>query len=92
MRKNVWAAPPQSYTWSALPGISNMTGYSHSCHSIKLIHCGAPKRDALSDGVVSGDSYFSVMLCQCLVIKVSSQSRKSEFRLFSIVHLNIYKV
>ena len=25
---------------------SDMTGYSHSYHSIKLIHCGAPERDA----------------------------------------------
>ena len=29
--------------------ISDMTGYSHSCHSIKLIHWGAPERDVLSD-------------------------------------------
>ena len=32
--------------------ISNMTGYSHSCHSIKLIHCGALQRDVLSDKMV----------------------------------------
>ena len=32
--------------------ISNMTGYSHSCHSIKLIHWGAPERDVLSDKMV----------------------------------------
>ena len=25
--------------------ISNMIGCSHSCHSIKLIHCGAPQKD-----------------------------------------------
>ena len=31
---------------------SNMTGYSHSYHSIKLIHCGAPQRDVLNDKVV----------------------------------------
>ena len=31
---------------------SNMTGYSHSYHSIKLIHCGAPQRDVLSDQMV----------------------------------------
>ena len=31
---------------------SNMTGYSHSNHSIKLIHCGAPQRDVLSDKIV----------------------------------------
>ena len=27
---------------------SDLTGYSHSYHSIKLIHCGAPQRDVLS--------------------------------------------
>ena len=32
--------------------ISNMIGYSHSCHSIKLSHCGAPQRDVLSDKMV----------------------------------------
>ena len=31
---------------------SNMVGYSHSYHSIKLIHCGAPQRDVLSDKIV----------------------------------------
>ena len=31
---------------------SNMTGYSQSYHSIKLIHCGAPQRDVLSDKMV----------------------------------------
>ena len=31
---------------------SNMTGYSHSYHSIKLIHCCAPQRDVLSDNMV----------------------------------------
>ena len=31
---------------------SNMTGYSHSYHSIKFIHCGAPQRDVLSDKMV----------------------------------------
>ena len=41
---------------------SDMTSYSHSYHSIKLIHCGAPQRDALSDnGVLSGDSYFFIL-------------------------------
>ena len=30
----------------------NMTGYSHSYLSIKLIHCGAPQRDVLSDKMV----------------------------------------
>ena len=27
---------------------SNMTGYSHSCHSIKVIHYDAPQRDVLN--------------------------------------------
>ena len=31
---------------------SNMTSYFHSYHSIKLIHCGAPQRDVLSDKIV----------------------------------------
>ena len=31
---------------------SNMTSYSHSYHSIKLIHCGVPQRDVLSDKMV----------------------------------------
>ena len=31
---------------------SNMTGYSYSHHSIKLIHCAAPERDVLSDKMV----------------------------------------
>ena len=30
----------------------NMTGYSHSYHSIKLIHYGSPQRDVLSDRMV----------------------------------------
>ena len=44
---------------------SDMTGYSHSYHSIKFIHCGAPQRDVLSDkmvlSVVTHSFYF--MLC-----------------------------
>ena len=44
----------------------NMTSYSHSYHSMKLIHCGAPQRDVLSDKmvlwVVTYSFYF--MLCQ----------------------------
>ena len=32
--------------------ISNIIGYSHSFHAIKLIHCGAPQRDVLSDKIV----------------------------------------
>ena len=31
---------------------SNMTGYSHSYNSIKLIHCGALQRDVLGDKMV----------------------------------------
>ena len=31
---------------------SNMTGYSHSYHLIKLIHCSAPQRDILRDRMV----------------------------------------
>ena len=34
------------------PVTSNMTGYSHLHHSIKLIHCGVPQRDVLSDKIV----------------------------------------
>ena len=30
----------------------NMTGHSHSYHSIKLVRCGAPQRDVLSDKMV----------------------------------------
>ena len=45
---------------------SNMTGYSHSYNSIKLIHSRAPQRDVLSDKmvlwVVTHGFYF--MLCQ----------------------------
>ena len=33
---------------------SNMTGYSHLYHLIKLIHYGAPQRDVLN--VLSGES------------------------------------
>ena len=50
--------------WTAL--VSNMTGYSHSDHSIKLIHYGVSQRDVLSDKmvywVVIHSFYF--MLCQ----------------------------
>ena len=49
---------------------SNMTGYSHSYHSIKLIHCSAPQRDVLSDKmvfwVVTHSFYF--MLCQSYLL------------------------
>ena len=31
---------------------SKMTDYSHSYHWIKLIHCGAPQRDVLSNKIV----------------------------------------
>ena len=57
-------------TYSSFIGLcsvtSNMTGYSHSYHSINLIHCGAPQRDVLSGKmvflVVTHIFYF--MLCQ----------------------------
>ena len=49
---------------------SNITGYSHSYHSIKFIHCGAPQRDILSDKmvfcVVTHSFYF--MLCQSYLL------------------------
>ena len=31
---------------------SDMTGYSHLYHSIKLIHYSAPQRDVLSDKIM----------------------------------------
>ena len=31
----------------------NMIGYSHSYHSMKLIHSGAPQRDVLRDKIES---------------------------------------
>ena len=34
-----------------------MTGYSHSYHSMKLIHCSAPKRDVLSDKMKELNEY-----------------------------------
>ena len=44
------------FTYSLFIGLSlvtsNMTGYSHSYHSIKLIHSGASKKDVLSDKMV----------------------------------------
>ena len=44
------------FTYSLFIGLcsvtSNMTGYSHSYHSIKLIHYGEPQRDVLSDKMV----------------------------------------
>ena len=62
------------FTYSLFIGLcsasSNMTGYSHSYHSIKLIHCSAPKRDVLSDKMVSWvltrSLYF--MLCQSYLL------------------------
>ena len=46
----------QVFAYSLFVGIylvvSNMAGYSHSCHSIKLIHWGAPERDVLSNNMV----------------------------------------
>ena len=45
---------------------SNMFGYSHSYHSIKLARCGAAQRDALSDKMVFRvvTHGFNFMLCQ----------------------------
>ena len=65
--------------------ISNMTGYSHSYHSIKLIHCITPQRDVLSDKmvfwVVTHSSYF--MLCQSYLlldtVTVWSQGMQDHF-------------
>ena len=62
--------PFHEFTYTLFIGIrsvtSNMTSYSHSYHSIKLIHCGVPQRDVLSDKmvfwVVTHSFYF--MLCQ----------------------------
>ena len=31
---------------------SNITGYSHSYHSMKLIHCRAPQKNVMSDKMV----------------------------------------
>ena len=57
------------FTYSLFIGLcsvtSDMTGYSQSYHSIKLIHCDAPQRDVLSDKmvwVVTHSFYF--MFCQ----------------------------
>ena len=45
---------------------SNMTGYAHSYHLIKLIHCGAPQRDVVNDKMVLWvvTHIFYLMLCQ----------------------------
>ena len=44
------------FTYSLFIGLcsvkTNMTNFSYSYHSIKLIHCGAPQRDVLSDKMV----------------------------------------
>ena len=49
---------------------SNMTGCSHSYHLMKLINCGSPQRDVLSDKmvfwVVTHSFYF--MLCQSYLL------------------------
>ena len=62
------------FTYSLFIGLcsvtSNMTGYSHLYHSIKLIHCGAPQSDVFSDKmvfwVVTHSFYF--MLCQSYLL------------------------
>ena len=60
---NSWCLHTHSLVSVRLP---NMTGCSHSYHSIKLVHCSAPQRDVLSDKmafwVVTQSFYF--MLCQ----------------------------
>ena len=49
------------FTYSLFIGLrsvtSNMTGYSHSYHSIKLNHCRALQRDVLSDKMVVAGYY-----------------------------------
>ena len=62
------------FTYSLFIGLcsvtSKMTGYSHSCHLIKLIHCSAPQRDVLSDKMVLSvvtHSFYS-MLCQSFLL------------------------
>ena len=49
---------------------SNMTGYSHSYHSIKLIRYGAPQRDVLSDKMVlwAATHSFCFMLCHASLL------------------------
>ena len=53
------------FTYSLFIGLcsvtSNMTGYSHSYHSIKLIQCSAPQRHVLSDEVVTHIFYFVLL-------------------------------
>ena len=62
------------FTYSLFIGLcsvtSNMTGYSYSYHSIKLIHFGAPQRDVLSDKMVLSvvTHSFHVMLCQSYLL------------------------
>ena len=43
---------PYSLFFGLFSVTSNMTGYSHSYLSIKLIHCGTPQRDVLCDKMV----------------------------------------
>ena len=43
--------------------IYNMTGYSHSCYSVKLIHWGGPERDVFRC-CESGLIVFYFILCQ----------------------------
>ena len=58
------------FTYSLFIGLclltSDMTDYSNSYHSIKLIHCGAPQRGVLSDKVVT--HIFCFMLCQSYLL------------------------
>ena len=80
------------FTYSLFIGLCsvtcNMTGYSHSYHSIKLIHCGAPQRDLLSDKMVF-EWWLMVFISSIAVlfIKVGDYSlkiRKSAYYLFSV--------
>ena len=44
----------------------------------------------INDHFDSIDNYVNLRCQQTVLFMVSSQTRKSEFRVFSIVHLNIY--
>ena len=49
-----------------------MTGQSHWFHAIKLIHCGAPQRDVLSDNMVLRVAIhsFYYILCQSSLLSM----------------------
>ena len=56
--------------WSLFVIQFHMTGYSHSYHSIKLIHCSVPQREVLSDKMVFWvvTHSFCFMLCQSYLL------------------------